>query len=122
MTLVAACQLLFGRWSGQDDVAVGTVTSGRERAELEGLVGFFVNTLVLRSTLRGDRTFTEFLDDVRGTVLDAFGHQDVPFERLVDDLQPSRDTSRTPLFQAMVVLQNVGHQVASLARSGGRGT
>jgi amino acid adenylation domain-containing protein/non-ribosomal peptide synthase protein (TIGR01720 family) len=112
MTLVAACQLLFGRWSGQDDVAVGTVTSGRERAELEGLVGFFVNTLVLRNTVRGDRAFTEFLDDVRGTVLDAFANQDVPFERLVDDLQPSRDTSRTPLFQAMVVLQNLAQGVA----------
>ena len=104
--LVAACQVLFSRWSGQEDVAVGTVTSGRDRAELERLVGFFVNTLVLRSTVRGDRTVGDFLDDVRGTVQDAFAHQDVPFERLVDELAPVRDTSRTPLFQAMVVLQN----------------
>ncbi|MGH3815010.1 MAG: amino acid adenylation domain-containing protein, partial [Pseudonocardiaceae bacterium] len=110
MTLVAACQVLFGRWSGQDDVAVGTVTSGRERAELEQLVGFFVNTLVLRSTVRGNDSFTQFLDEVRGTVLDAFAHQDVPFERLVDEFQPERDPSRTPLFQAMIVLQNTPTQ------------
>ncbi|MGH3944284.1 MAG: amino acid adenylation domain-containing protein, partial [Pseudonocardiaceae bacterium] len=110
MTLVAACQVLFGRWSGQDDVTVGTVTSGRERAELEQLVGFFVNTLVLRCTVRGNDTFTQFLDEVRGTVLDAFANQDVPFERLVDELQPVRDASRTPLFQAMIVLQNIPTQ------------
>ncbi|HEX6340650.1 amino acid adenylation domain-containing protein, partial [Umezawaea sp.] len=106
MALVAACQVLFARWSRQDDVAVGTVASGRERADLAGLVGFFVNTLVLRSTVDGDRTFREFLADVRATALDAFAHQDVPFERVVDELRPERDTSRTPLFQAMVVLQN----------------
>ncbi|MGH3934264.1 MAG: amino acid adenylation domain-containing protein, partial [Pseudonocardiaceae bacterium] len=110
MTLVAACQVLFGRWSGQDDVTVGTVTSGRERAELEQMVGFFVNTLVLRSTVRDSCTFTQFLDEVRGTVLDAFANQDVPFERLVDELQPERGTSRTPLFQAMIVLQNTPTQ------------
>ncbi|SFW88822.1 non-ribosomal peptide synthase domain TIGR01720/amino acid adenylation domain-containing protein [Amycolatopsis australiensis] len=106
MTLLAACQLLFARWSGQDDVAVGTVVSGRERTELEGLVGFFVNTLVLRSTVDLRRGFGAFLDDVRDTVLDAFAHQDVPFDRVVDDLQPERDTSRTPLCQVMVVLHN----------------
>ncbi|HEU0088064.1 MAG TPA: amino acid adenylation domain-containing protein [Pseudonocardiaceae bacterium] len=109
-TLVAACQVLLGRWSGQDDVAVGTVTSGRERAELEHLIGFFVNTLVLRCTVRGSDPFTQFLDEVRGTVLDGFAHQDVPFERLVDELQPERDPSRTPLFQVMVVLQNTPTQ------------
>ncbi|HEX8934314.1 MAG TPA: condensation domain-containing protein, partial [Pseudonocardiaceae bacterium] len=106
MTLVAACQLLFSRYSGQDDIAVGTVVSGRERAELEGLIGFFVNTLVLRSRVDDERSFTEFLTQVRETVLDALAHQQVPFERLVDELAPVRDTSRTPLFQAMVTLQN----------------
>ena len=106
MTLLAACQLLLRRWSGQDDMAVGTVVSGRERTELEGLVGFFVNTLVLRSTVDLRRGFGEFLGDVRDTVLDAFAHQDVPFDRVVDDLQPERDTSRTPLCQVMVVLHN----------------
>ncbi|HEY9417978.1 MAG TPA: amino acid adenylation domain-containing protein, partial [Pseudonocardia sp.] len=106
MTLVAACQVLLARWSGQRDVAVGTVTSGRERAELEQLIGFFVNTLVLRSTVSDSSTFVEFLDAVRNTVLDAFANQDLPFERLVDELHPERDASRTPLFQAMVVLQS----------------
>jgi amino acid adenylation domain-containing protein/non-ribosomal peptide synthase protein (TIGR01720 family) len=114
MTLMAGCQLLFHRWSGQDDVAVGTVVSGRERAELENIVGVFVNTLVLRSRLTGQRTFGEYLDGVRRTVLDAFAHQDVPFERVVDEVRPVRDTSRSPLFQAMVVLQNVGDRLPEL--------
>ncbi|MET7802654.1 condensation domain-containing protein, partial [Streptomyces decoyicus] len=105
-TLVAAAQTLFARLSGQRDVAVGTVTSGRDRAETQRLIGFFVNTLVLRSTVEPDRAFPEFLAQVRETVLDAFAHQDVPFEQVVDEVQPVRDTSRTPLFQAMVVLQN----------------
>ncbi|MCA1681766.1 MAG: condensation domain-containing protein, partial [Actinobacteria bacterium] len=115
MTLVAACQVLFARWSGQDDVAVGTVTSGRDRAELEGLVGFFVNTVVLRSQLDHTWTFSEFLVEIKNTVLDAFAHQEVPFERLVDELQPARDISRTPLFQVMVVLQNTPDQGYELA-------
>ncbi|MEU5211497.1 non-ribosomal peptide synthase/polyketide synthase [Streptomyces sp. NPDC020742] len=106
MTLVAAAQALFARLSGQQDIAVGTVTSGRDRPESQRLIGFFVNTLVLRSTVDPERSFTDLLADVRETVLDAFAHQDVPFERVVDEVQPARDTSRTPLFQAMVVLQN----------------
>ncbi|MFD2473312.1 non-ribosomal peptide synthetase [Amycolatopsis silviterrae] len=106
MTLLAACQLVFARWSGQDDVAVGTVVSGRERTELEGLIGFFANTLVLRSTVDLRRGFAEFLGEVRDTVLDAFANQDVPFDRVVDDVQPERDPSRTPLCQVMVVLHN----------------
>jgi amino acid adenylation domain-containing protein/non-ribosomal peptide synthase protein (TIGR01720 family) len=114
MTLVAACQVLLGRWSGQADIALGTVVSGRARAELEGLVGFFVNTLVLRSTVDSSRTFDEFVADVRETVLDAFAHQDVPFERVVDDLQPARDTSRNPLFDVMLVLQNTPNQTPQL--------
>ncbi|NBH05022.1 condensation domain-containing protein, partial [Amycolatopsis sp. SID8362] len=108
MTLVAACQVLLAQWAGQDDVAVGTVTAGRDRAELERLVGFFVGTLPLRSTVDTRRSFREFLAEVRETVLDAFAHQDVPFERVVDAVQPVRDPSRTPVFQAMVVLQNTG--------------
>ncbi|MGH3611328.1 MAG: condensation domain-containing protein, partial [Pseudonocardia sp.] len=114
MTLVAACQVLLARWSGQDDIAVGTVTSGRDRAELEGLVGFFVNTLVLRSQVPRGQTFSEFVAQVKNTVLDGFAHQDVPFERLVDELHIARDTSRTPLFQAMVVLQNTPDQAWEL--------
>ncbi|MFH9657287.1 non-ribosomal peptide synthase/polyketide synthase [Streptomyces sp. NPDC017248] len=105
-TLVAAAQTYLARLSGAEDVTVGTVTSGRDRPETQGLVGFFVNTLVLRSRAAADRPFTAFLGDVRRTVLDAFAHQDVPFERVVDEVQPVRDTSRSPLFQVMVVLQN----------------
>ncbi|HET9118150.1 MAG TPA: amino acid adenylation domain-containing protein, partial [Pseudonocardiaceae bacterium] len=114
MTLVAACQLLLSRWSGQDDIAVGTAVSGRERADVEGLIGFFVNTLVLRSTVDSSHNFTEFLRSVRDTVLGALAHQDVPFERLVDEFAPVRDTSRTPLFQVLVVLQNNAHQAPEL--------
>ncbi|MGH3874274.1 MAG: amino acid adenylation domain-containing protein [Pseudonocardiaceae bacterium] len=115
MTLVAVCQVVLARWSGQGDVAVGTVVSGRERAELEGLIGFFVNTLVLRSRVDDRRCFTEFLAGVRETVLDAFVHQHVPFERVVEELAPVRDTSRPPLFQVMVVLQNAPGQAPDLA-------
>ncbi|MGQ4418913.1 amino acid adenylation domain-containing protein, partial [Streptomyces sp. SAS_269] len=105
-TLVAAAQAYLARLSGTEDIAVGTVTSGRDRPETQSLVGFFVNTLVLRSRAEAERPFTGFLGDVRRTVLDAFAHQDVPFERVVDEVQPVRDTSRSPLFQVMVVLQN----------------
>ncbi|GHF94804.1 MULTISPECIES: non-ribosomal peptide synthetase [Amycolatopsis] len=106
MTLVAACQVLFARYSGQRDVAVGTAVSGRERPELERLIGCFINTLVLRSTVDGELPFTDFLAQVRETVLGAFTHQRVPFERLVHELCDERDPSRTPLVQALVVLQS----------------
>ncbi|MEU4805248.1 non-ribosomal peptide synthase/polyketide synthase [Actinosynnema sp. NPDC023587] len=106
MALIAACQVLFHRWSGQDDFAIGTVAAGRERPEFDRMVGFFVNTLTLRARIDPRTSFAEFLGAVRGTVLDAFAHQDVPFERVVDAVQPDRDTSRTPLFQAVVALQN----------------
>ncbi|MFJ9032816.1 amino acid adenylation domain-containing protein, partial [Streptomyces sp. NPDC102274] len=107
MVLTAVTQLLLSRYSGQRDVAVGTVVSGRERAELEGLVGFFVNTLVLRARIDQDRhSFDDLLDHVRTTALDAFAHQEVPFDRVVDALAPDRDPSRTPLVQALIVLQN----------------
>ncbi|MCG8919824.1 amino acid adenylation domain-containing protein [Actinokineospora sp. PR83] len=105
-TLVAACQVLLGRWAGQDDVTVGTVVSGRDRADLTELVGCFVNTLVLRGHVPDQAPFSEFVATTNKTVLAAFAHQDVPFEQLVDRLAPERDPSRTPLFQAAVVLQN----------------
>ncbi|WP_030785556.1 non-ribosomal peptide synthase/polyketide synthase [Streptomyces sp. NRRL S-920] len=108
MTLVTACQTLLARWAGQEDVTVGTVTAGRERSELHDLVGMFVNTLVLRAKVRPGVPFRELLAEVRDTVLEAFAHQEVPFERVVDALQPERDTSRTPLFQVMVALHNLG--------------
>ncbi|MFD2420538.1 non-ribosomal peptide synthase/polyketide synthase [Amycolatopsis pigmentata] len=113
MVLMAAAQVLFARYSRQRDVAVGTVTSGRERAELERVVGFFVNTLVIRSDVDPDRTFADFLADVRDTLLNAFANAELPFDRLVEQLQPDRDASRTPLIQAMVML-NPAHDRATL--------
>ncbi len=106
MTLVAAVQLLLSRYTHQQDVVIGTATSGRNRRELENLVGFFVNTVVLRSAVDGAMTFSELVAEVRETVLEAFAHDEVPFDRLVEELRPERDPSRTPLVQAMVVLQN----------------
>ncbi|MFE2945366.1 condensation domain-containing protein, partial [Streptomyces sp. NPDC059255] len=105
VTLTAVTQLLLARYSGQDDIAVGTATAGRDRAELENLVGFFVNTLVLRSHVDGGETMGEFLRTVKDTVLEAFDHQKVPFDRVVEAVAPERDPSRMPLVQAMVVLQ-----------------
>ncbi|MEU9985116.1 amino acid adenylation domain-containing protein [Streptomyces sp. NPDC050856] len=106
MTLTAAVQLLLSRWTGQDDITVGTVTSGRERAELENIVGFFVNTLALRGRVDESATVAELLADVRETVLDAFEHADVPFDRVVEAVAPERDPSRPTLVQAVVALQN----------------
>ncbi|HEY0640462.1 MAG TPA: amino acid adenylation domain-containing protein, partial [Pseudonocardiaceae bacterium] len=114
MTLLAACQVLLARLCGQRDVAVGTAVSGREHAELERVVGLFVNTLVLRSTVDPSATFDELLAAVRTTVLDGLAHQDVPFERVVDALRVPRDTSRNPLFDVMVMLQNTPDDVPRL--------
>src|SRR2546430_631884 len=114
-TLVAACQVLFARYTGQDDIAIGTVTSGRNRPELDRLVGFLVNTVVLRSTVDGALTFRELLATVQDTVLDAFAHDEAPFERLVEAVLPERDPSRTPLFDAMVLLHNGARTVPDFA-------
>ncbi|MDQ3899570.1 MAG: condensation domain-containing protein, partial [Actinomycetota bacterium] len=104
--LVAACQVLFARYTGQDDVALGTVVSGRNRPELERVVGFFANTVVLRTQVDGSRTFREFLGSVKDTVLDALAHDEAPFEQLLDALHPERDISRNPLFDVMVLLDS----------------
>ncbi|RKH55730.1 non-ribosomal peptide synthetase, partial [Corallococcus llansteffanensis] len=107
MVLLAGWQVLLSRYSGQTDLSVGSPIAGRTRSELEGLIGFFVNTLVLRAQVEGDRSFRALLKQVRGTVLEAYEHQEVPFEKLVEVLQPDRSLSHSPLFQTLLTLQNV---------------
>ena len=119
MTLLAAFQTLLHRYSGQDEIVVGTAIANRNHAEIESLIGFFVNTLVLRTDMGGEPTFLELLQQVKEVCLSAYAHQDVPFEKLVDELQPERDLSRSPLFQTMFLLQNLGQQQQSTAGSGG---
>jgi amino acid adenylation domain-containing protein len=106
MVLLAGFQALLARYSGQQDLAVGSPVAGRNRVETEGLIGFFVNTLVLRGDLSGDATFRELLRRVRETALAAYRHQDVPFEKLVQELAPQRNLTHAPLFQVMLALQN----------------
>jgi amino acid adenylation domain-containing protein len=106
MALLAAFQLLLGRYSGQQDIAVGTLTAGRNRVETEGLIGFFVNTLVLRTDLGGNPTFRQLLHRVRDTALATFSHAELPFEKLVEQLQPQRDLSRNPLIQVTFQIYN----------------
>ncbi|MFJ7209326.1 amino acid adenylation domain-containing protein [Streptomyces sp. NPDC098789] len=117
MVLLAVTQVVLARWSGQRDLAVGTPVAGRGQVELERLVGLLVNTVVLRADLSGEPTFEEFLGRVRESVLGAFDHQEVPFERLVEQLRPERDPSRNPLFQVMFDVQESatgGPRVAGL--------
>ncbi len=106
MTLLAAFQILLWRYSNQDDIVVGSPIAGRNRVETEDLIGFFINTLVLRANLSGNPTFQTLLDQVRETSLGAYAHQDLPFEKLVEELQPKRDLNRNPLFQVMFQFQN----------------
>lgn len=105
MGLLAAFQVLLAHYSGQRDIAVGTLAAGRNRAETEALVGTFVNTLILRADLSEDPSFTQLLAQVRDAALTAYEHQDLPFERVVERLAPERDLSRTPLFQTMFNMQ-----------------
>ncbi len=106
MTLFAAFAALLYRYTGQDDLVVGTPIANRNRVEIEGLIGFFVNTLALRVRLGENPTFRALFSQVREAALGAYDHQDLPFERLLEVLKPPRDLSRTPLFQVMFILQN----------------
>ncbi|HEX8584678.1 MAG TPA: amino acid adenylation domain-containing protein, partial [Allosphingosinicella sp.] len=114
MVLLAAYQFILSRWSGQEQIVVGTPIANRTRAEAEGLIGFFANTLALPADLAGAPTFRELLAQVRETALGAYAHQDLPFEKLVEALQPARELNRQPIFQTMFVLQNTPPSGGSL--------
>jgi aspartate racemase len=126
MTLLAAFKTLIYRYTAQDDISIGAPIAGRTRAGIESLIGFFVNTLVLRTRFNHGPSFRELLRLVRGVALDAYAHQDVPFEMLVDELHPARSLSYTPLFQAMFTFSplppppvNISLEVAALPSDGG---
>ncbi|HEX2050061.1 MAG TPA: condensation domain-containing protein, partial [Actinomycetota bacterium] len=108
MSLLAAFDALLHRYTGQDDIVVGSANASRDRSELEPLIGFFVNMLVMRTDVGGNPTFIELVERVRDVALGAYAHQEVPFEALVDELRPERDPSRNPLFQVSFNLQNQG--------------
>jgi amino acid adenylation domain-containing protein len=107
MTLLAACKVLLHRWAGQEDIVVGSPSAGRQREETEGLIGFFLNTLVLRTDLGGNPGFLDLLERIREVVLGAYRYQDVPFERLLEELQVERQLSRSPLFQVLFNMINL---------------
>ncbi|HET9714426.1 MAG TPA: amino acid adenylation domain-containing protein [Pyrinomonadaceae bacterium] len=107
MLLLAAFKVVLWRYSGQENIVVATPVAGRDRSEIEGLIGFFVNTLVLHTDVSGNPTFRDLLKRVREVALGAYAHQDLPFEKLVEEIRPERDTSQNPLFQVMFTLQNV---------------
>ncbi len=115
MVLLAAFDVLLSRWSGQDDIVVGTPIAGRTRAETEGLIGFFVNMLALRAELEDAPSFRTVLRQVKATALEAYAHQELPFEKLVEALRPNRDLSREPIFQVVFTLQNTPHQPTRIA-------
>jgi amino acid adenylation domain-containing protein len=115
MTLTAALETLLYRYTGQEDITIGSPIANRQRPEIERLIGCFINTLVLRADLSGNPTFRELLRQVRETTLEAYAHQELPFETLVEVLQPERDMSHAPLFQVMLILQNATAQGAPVS-------
>ncbi|MEM7129587.1 MAG: condensation domain-containing protein, partial [Chloroflexota bacterium] len=110
MTLLAAFNVLLARYSRQSDIVVGTPIANRSRRETEAMIGFFINTLVMRSDLSGNPTFLEHLAQVRQTAIDAYAHQDVPFEQVVEAVDPARSMSHTPLFQVMFAVQTTTYE------------
>lgn len=118
MVLLAAFQSVLSRWSGTSDIVVGTPIANRTRQELEGVVGFFANTLPLRTTFAPAMSFADVLRQVKSVALSAYSHQDIPFEKVVEELHVARDPSRTPVFQTMFVLQNSASEEASAAPVG----
>jgi len=114
MTLLAAFQTLLSRYAGQEDIVVGSPIANRSFAEIEPLIGFFVNTLALRGDVSGDPTFRELMARTKEVCLRAYAHQDIPFERLVEELQPERSLSHSPIFQVMFALQNAPMQAMEL--------
>lgn len=114
MALLTCWQLVLSRSTGQQDIIVGTGIANRSRLELEGLIGFFVNTLALRTSVRNGLTFRQLLAEVRETVLQAYEHQDIPFEKIVEELAPDRSLENSPLLQAMLVLENAPKKRADM--------
>lgn len=114
VTLLAAFKVVLLRYTGLEDIIVGTPIANRNRTEIEGLIGFFVNTLVMRTDLSGNPTFREFLRRVQDTALGAYAHQDLPFEKLVEELNPERDVSRSPIFQVLFGFLNMPVQLLQL--------
>ena len=112
MTLLAAFQILLQRYTGQSDITVGSPIAGRHQVEVEGLIGFFLNSLVLRTELSDNPSFPDLLARVRQMALDAYTHQDLPFEKLLEELRPDRDLSRTPLFQVFFNMLEFGEDKA----------
>jgi amino acid adenylation domain-containing protein len=115
MTILAAIKILLSRYSGQDDVVVGSTIAGRGRPEIEGLIGFFINALPLRTDLSGNPNFLELLQRVREVCLGAYSHQEVPFDKIVEAINPKRDFSRNPLFQVMFNMVDVSERVLQLS-------
>ena len=115
MVSMAVFQALLWRYTGQDSILVGTPTAARSQMEIENLIGFFVNTLVFRADFASDMTFRELVRQVRECALEAYAHQDVPFEKLVEELVPQRLMNTTPLFQVMFTFQNIPKQVFQIS-------
>jgi non-ribosomal peptide synthetase component F len=112
---LAAFNILLSRYTHQDEIIVGTNIASRNRREIEGMVGFFVNNLPLRARLIGSQTFKQFLGEIKQICLEAQAHQDLPFDKLVEELHPQRAPNRHPIFQTLFVLQNPRDEIINLA-------